>query len=153
MATNKQSKSAVLPKKETPASASVSKRTKKESAVMATVDAPVCECNVIHEKTVAAVRKGLPGDAALTDAAELFKVLGDPTRLKIVSSLLLEEMCVCDVAAVMGMSQPAVSHHLKVLKAARLVKYRRDGKQIYYSLDDEHVTNIFYQGLLHASHK
>jgi ArsR family transcriptional regulator len=79
-------------------------------------------------------------------------VFGDPTRLKIVNALLLEEICVCDVAAVLGMSQPAVSHHLKVLKAARLVKYRRDGKQIYYSLDDEHVANIFYQGLMHVSH-
>ena len=117
------------------------------------VDAPICENNVIHEKTVKIVRKGLSGDAPLVEAAELFKVLGDPTRLKIVNSLLLEEICVCDVAAVLGMSQPAVSHHLKVLKAARLVKYRRDGKQIYYSLDDEHVANIFYQGLLHASHK
>ena len=139
MATNKQSKDATL--------------TGKESAVIADADALVCECNVIHEKTVASVRKGLPRDSDLVESAELFKVLGDPTRLKIVSSLLLEELCVCDVAAVMGMSQPAVSHHLKVLKAARLVKYRRDGKQIYYSLDDEHVTNIFYQGLLHASHK
>ena len=104
-------------------------------------------------KKIAVVRKGLPGDTALVDAAELFKVLGDPTRLKIISSLMLEEMCVCDVAAVMGMSQPAVSHHLKVSKAARLVKYRREGKQIYYGLDDEHVTNIFYQGMLHATHK
>ena len=122
--------------------------TKKQSK-----DAGLTKKETVAAKTVAAVRKGLPGDAALADSAELFKVLGDPTRLKIVSSLLLEEMCVCDVAAVMGMSQPAVSHHLKVLKAARLVKYRRDGKQIYYSLDDEHVTNIFYQGLLHATHK
>jgi ArsR family transcriptional regulator len=116
------------------------------------VDAPVCACNTIHEETVAVVRKGLSADATLAGAAELFKVFGDPTRLKIVNALLLDEICVCDVAAVLGMSQPAVSHHLKVLKAARLVKYRRDGKQIYYSLDDEHVANIFYQGLMHVSH-
>ncbi|MDR0876043.1 MAG: metalloregulator ArsR/SmtB family transcription factor [Clostridiales Family XIII bacterium] len=124
-------------------------RTKRETAA---VDAPVCECGTVHEDAVAAVRGGLSADAALLNAAELFKVFGDPTRLKIVNALLLGELCVCDVAAVLGMSQPAVSHHLKVLKAARLVKYRREGKQIFYSLDDEHVTNIFYQGLLHTSH-
>ncbi|MDR1815350.1 MAG: metalloregulator ArsR/SmtB family transcription factor [Clostridiales Family XIII bacterium] len=113
----------------------------------------VCEGNCLHEKTVAQVRKGLSIPEDIDATAELFKALADPTRLRIVNALLLSEICVCDVAALFGMSQPAVSHHLKVLRAARLVRTRRDGKTIYYSLDDEHVANIFYQGLLHASHR
>ncbi|MDR3365336.1 MAG: metalloregulator ArsR/SmtB family transcription factor [Clostridiales Family XIII bacterium] len=116
-------------------------------------DVPACGCNVIHEDTVARVRAGLTQDETLSATAELFKALADPTRLKIVNVLLLAEVCVCDIAATVDMSQPAVSHHLKALRAARLVKYRREGKTIYYSLDDEHVSNVFYQGLLHTSHE
>ncbi|MDR1796919.1 MAG: metalloregulator ArsR/SmtB family transcription factor [Clostridiales Family XIII bacterium] len=112
-----------------------------------------CEADCLHVDTVARVRQGLSGDAAIGDTAELFKALSDPTRLKIVNALLLAEICVCDVAALLSMSQPAVSHHLKVLRAARLVRTRREGKTVFYTLDDEHVANIFYQGLIHVSHK
>jgi ArsR family transcriptional regulator len=114
-------------------------------------DDAVCGCSVIHEDIVQRVRGGLSGDAQLQKAAELFKVCADPSRLKIINALLLSEMCVCDVAALMDMTQPAVSHHLKVLRQTELVKYRREGKIVYYSLNDEHVSNIFYQSLLHIS--
>jgi ArsR family transcriptional regulator len=115
-------------------------------------DTPLCECAVIHEDAVAQARAGLSSDAAIADTAELFKALADPTRLKIINALMIAEVCVCDVAALLGMSQPTVSHHLKILRQARLVRIRRDGKVVFYRLDDEHVVNIFYQGLLHASH-
>jgi ArsR family transcriptional regulator len=116
-------------------------------------DEGVCTCGIIHEDVIARVRKGLTPDAGLQRAAELFKALNDPTRLKIINALILAEMCVCDIAALMDMTQPAVSHHLKVLKSSQLVKYRREGKVVYYALDDEHVSNVFYQGLLHANEK
>ena len=108
-------------------------------------------CNTTHEDVVRQVRAGLTGDEQLQRAAELFKTLNDPSRLKIINALLLTEMCVCDIAALMDMTQPAVSHHLKVLRQTQLVKYRKEGKVVYYSLNDEHISNIFYQGLLHVS--
>jgi ArsR family transcriptional regulator len=111
-----------------------------------------CDCGGLGEDTVSVVRKGMSPPEALDDTAELFKALADPTRLRIVNALLLAEICVCDVAELLEMSQPAVSHHLKILRQARLVRTRRDGRTIYYRLDDEHVSNVFYQGLLHASH-
>jgi ArsR family transcriptional regulator len=107
-------------------------------------------CGVIHEDVIKHVKEGLSGNKELRRVAELFKALNDETRLKIVNALLLSEMCVCDIAALMNMTQPAVSHHLKVLRQAQLVKHERRGKEVHYSLDDEHVRNIFYQGMLHA---
>ncbi|MDR1068329.1 MAG: metalloregulator ArsR/SmtB family transcription factor [Clostridiales Family XIII bacterium] len=115
-------------------------------------DALSC-CNTIHEDTVRQVRAGLSSDVQLKSTAEMFKAVSDPTRLKIINALILSEMCVCDIAALMDMTQPAVSHHLKVLRQLQLVKYRREGKIVYYALDDEHVRNVFYQGLLHASER
>lgn len=115
--------------------------------------AEVCNCNIIHEDIVDKVKKLMPQEDRLYDVAELFKVLGDSTRVKILSALLHEEMCVCDIAALLGMNQSAISHQLRVLKQARLVKFRKDGKVVYYSLDDDHVKNIFQQGFDHASHK
>jgi ArsR family transcriptional regulator len=110
-----------------------------------------CCTNIIHEDVVKRVRGGLASDGQIQKTAELFKALNDPSRLKIINALLLNEMCVCDIAVLMDMTQPAVSHHLKVLRQTQLVKYRREGKVVYYSLNDEHVSNIFYQGVLHAS--
>ncbi|MDR3052320.1 MAG: metalloregulator ArsR/SmtB family transcription factor [Coriobacteriales bacterium] len=110
-----------------------------------------CSCSVIHDDVIHQVKTGLTGDERLQQMAELFKVLGDPSRLKIINALLLAEMCVCDIAALLDMTQPAISHHLKVLRQTQLVKYRREGKVVYYSLDDEHVHNVFYQGLIHVS--
>ncbi|MCL2078639.1 MAG: metalloregulator ArsR/SmtB family transcription factor [Oscillospiraceae bacterium] len=114
---------------------------------------PVCADTVIHEDTVRRVKAGLSDTGQLKTTAEMFKAFGDPTRLRIINALILSEMCVCDIAALLEMTQPAVSHHLKILRQLQLVKYRKDGKAVYYELDDEHVRNMFYQGLLHASEK
>lgn len=110
-----------------------------------------CDENTIHSDVVSNVKSKLPKDETLYDLAELFKVFGDSTRIKILCSLFEAEMCVCDIAVTLGMSQSAVSHQLRVLKNARLVKFRRDGKVVYYSLDDEHVKHIFNEGLNHIT--
>ncbi len=110
-----------------------------------------CDCNVIHEDVINAVRKIMPEEEKLYDLAELFKVFGDTTRVKILYALFASEMCVCDISALLNMSQSATSHQLRVLKQARLVKYRKCGKVVYYSLDDEHIKNIFNQGLMHIT--
>lgn len=108
-----------------------------------------CTCNIIHEETVAKVRAKMPEEEILYDMAELFKVLGDTTRIKIVCALFESEMCVCDIATLLNMNQSAISHQLRVLKQARLVKFRKEGKVVYYSLDDNHIKYIFDYGLLH----
>ena len=115
--------------------------------------APVCEVPALHAEVLERVHHGLTDEEVLRWVASLFKVLGDPSRLKIVNALLLSEMCVCDLASLLGMSQSAVSHQLQILRQSDLVKWRRDGKVIYYSLDDEHVNNLFYQGLVHVNEK
>ena len=115
--------------------------------------APTCESTALHTEVLQRVHHGLTDEEVLRWVASLFKVLGDPSRLKIVNALILSEMCVCDLAALLGMSQSAVSHQLQILRQSDLVKWRRDGKVIYYSLDDEHVNNLFYQGLVHVNEK
>jgi DNA-binding transcriptional ArsR family regulator len=110
-----------------------------------------CDCNTIHEEVVAKVRKQMPDEERLMVLADLFKMFGDSTRVKILSALLNSEMCVCDIAVLLGMTKSAISHQLRALRQTKLVKYRRDGKVVYYSLDDEHVKTIFAQGLLHVS--
>lgn len=112
-----------------------------------------CSCSVIHEDVVRTVKEKMHDDNLLYDLAELFKVFGDTTRLKILNALFESEMCVCDIAALLGMNQSAISHQLKVLKQTRLVKYRREGKVVYYSLDDEHIKHIFDQGLIHVKER
>lgn len=112
-----------------------------------------CNCNVIHEEIVEKVRIRMPEEENLYDLAELFKVFGDTTRIKILWALAESDMCVCDIAVLLNMTQSAISHQLRVLKQARLVKYRKDGKIVYYSLDDEHVKQIFDQGLIHINEK
>jgi ArsR family transcriptional regulator len=109
------------------------------------------DCNVIHDDVVAAVRESMPDEEVLLDMADLFKVFGDSTRVKIICALLRAEMCVCDIAALLGMSKSAISHQLRTLRQTRLVKYRREGKVVYYSLEDEHVETIFDQGLVHVN--
>lgn len=108
-----------------------------------------CSCNVIHREVVEEVKKRLPQEETLYDLAEFFKVFGDTTRIKILCALFESEMCVCDLSALLNISQSAISHQLRGLKAARLVKFRREGKVIYYSLDDEHIKHIFDEGLKH----
>ena len=110
-----------------------------------------CDCNFIHEEVVDKVKGKMPEDEKLYDLAELFKVFGDTTRIKILYALFEEEMCVCDIADLLNMTQSAISHQLRVLKSARLVKFRRAGKIIYYSLDDEHIKHIFDEGLKHIT--
>jgi DNA-binding transcriptional ArsR family regulator len=113
----------------------------------------ICELNLIHEDIVNSVKAKMPPEEKLNDLAEFFKVFGNNTRIKILWALSESEMCVCDIAALLNMTQSAISHQLRILKQARLVKNRRDGKVIYYSLDDAHVKQIFHQGLLHINEK
>lgn len=110
-----------------------------------------CSCNVIHKEVVENVKNKLPKEETLYDLAELFKVFGDSTRIKIICSLFESEMCVCDLSCLLNMTQSAISHQLRVLKSARLVKFRREGKVVYYSLDDEHIKHIYDAGLNHIS--
>ncbi|ATW27593.1 ArsR/SmtB family transcription factor [Candidatus Formimonas warabiya] len=112
-----------------------------------------CDCTVIHEDIIASVQKKMPPEESLYDLAELFKVFGDTTRIRILWALAESDMCVCDIAALLSMTHSAISHQLRVLKQARLVKYRKEGKVVYYSLDDEHVKQIFDQGLTHINEK
>ena len=112
-----------------------------------------CDCSVIHEALVKAVMDKMPEEESLYDLAELFKVFGDSTRIKILCALSEAEMCVCDIAVLLNMSQSAISHQLRVLKQARLVRNRKEGKIVYYSLDDNHVKEIFKQGLDHVAEK
>lgn len=108
-----------------------------------------CECSIVHKALIEEVRQKLPKEEILYDLAELFKVFGDTTRVKIISVLFEAELCVCDIAELLGMSASAISHQLRVLRQARLVKYRKEGKVVFYALNDEHVKLIFDQGLEH----
>ncbi len=110
-----------------------------------------CDCNVIHEDIVNQVRDRMPQEESLYDLAQLFKVFGDLTRIRILWALNESEMCVCDIAVLLDMTQSAISHQLRVLKQTNLVKNRREGKVVYYSLVDEHVRQIFDQGLIHIN--
>ncbi len=112
-----------------------------------------CDCDVIHKVIVDRVKEKMPQEEKLYDLAELFKVFGDSTRIRILWALDASEMCVCDIAYLLNMTQSAISHQLRVLKQADLVKSRRDGKIVYYSLEDEHVKHIFDQGLIHIAEK
>ncbi len=110
-----------------------------------------CDCDVIHEDVVYEVKKKMPREETLYDLAELFKVFGDSTRIKILWALEEAEMCVCDIAFLLNMTQSAISHQLRVLKQAKLVRSRKEGKIVYYSLSDDHVRQIFDQGLSHIN--
>jgi DNA-binding transcriptional ArsR family regulator len=114
------------------------------------VDLDHCDCNTIHEDVVAQVREHMPEEELLLNLADLFKAFSDSTRVKILCALQQSEMCVCDIAVLLGMTKSAISHQLRSLRQIKLVKYRREGKVVYYSLDDDHVSNIFEQGFLHV---
>ena len=113
--------------------------------------APHCEDLCVHKEIVDRVDQQMPGEEELYDLAELFKVFGDTTRIRILYVLLNDEMCVCDIAALLGMNQSAISHQLRILKQSRLVKFRRDGKSVFYSLADDHVHTMIAQGMEHIS--
>ena len=108
-----------------------------------------CESNVIHEDAVKEVVKAMPDEDLLYDVAELFKIFGDSTRIRILSALSVNELCVCDICAVLNMTKSAVSHQLRILRQTKLVKNRRNGKEMYYSLDDDHVSSIMALALNH----
>jgi DNA-binding transcriptional ArsR family regulator len=110
-----------------------------------------CESSCPHEDVISQVSKTMPDDEILYDLAELFKIFGDSTRIKILYALFEAEMCVCDIAQLLGMSQSAISHQLRALKQSKLVKYRREGKTVFYSLADGHVRSIIGQGMEHVA--
>jgi len=108
-----------------------------------------CDYIHTHDDIVERVRREMPDEDTLYDLTELFRILGDSTRIRILYVLFEAEMCVCDIATLLGMTQSAISHQLRALKTARLVKGRRDGKTVFYSLADDHVKTIIHQGLNH----
>ena len=110
-----------------------------------------CEFLSVHPEIRDKVKENMPEEEELLDLAELFKIFGDSTRIKILYVLFESEMCVCDIAALLGTTQSSVSHHLRTLKQAKLVKYRRQGKTALYSLADTHVTTIIGQGMEHIT--
>lgn len=114
---------------------------------------PKCDGTVIHHEVIDRVKGELPDKEHFYDLAELFKSLGDQTRLKILFALSKNEMCVCDISTLLDMTQSAISHQLRVLRNVRLVKYRKMGKVVYYTLDDQHVNEIFRQALDHVEHQ
>ena len=109
-----------------------------------------CAITCINQEKVDKVRKLLEPADTILKLTQIFKVLSDPTRAKIISALSKEELCVCDVAHVLGISQSATSHQLRILRNIHLAKYRKDGKIAYYSIDDEHVNNLFAEGVRHT---
>jgi len=114
---------------------------------------PVCEIPLIHEDHVRAAQAALLGPESAESLAQTFGALADPTRVRMVSALFERELCVCDLAAVLGMTQSAVSHQLRLLRALRLVRARKEGRVVYYSLDDDHIRDLFQRGLDHIRHE
>lgn len=108
------------------------------------------ECEVLHEEVVQTVKKQMLEEDILFDVSDFFKMLGDSTRAKIMLALDKHDMCVCDLAALLGMTKSAISHQLKTLRDANLVKFKKDGKLVIYSLDDDHVKDIFEKALEHV---
>lgn len=115
-------------------------------------DCDICKEDCEHPQVICAVKRLLISETLAQRVADLFKLFGDPTRIKIIQALSCQELCVCDLAAVIGMGQSAVSHQLRLLRNARLVKYRKDGQNALYSLADDHVTLLLRQGIEHTEH-
>lgn len=117
------------------------------------VNEVMCDCNIIHEDVVNnTLKKMLPQDL-FDKLAEFFKIIGDPTRTKILFALDQNEMCVCDLANVLNMTKSSISHQLAVLRRSGIVKCRKNGKEVYYTLDDDHIVQLFEIGLEHINHK
>ncbi|NOZ03298.1 MAG: winged helix-turn-helix transcriptional regulator [FCB group bacterium] len=110
-----------------------------------------CETVFVDEEKVRTVQENISPDETLHILANTFKLLGEPTRLKILLALSIEELCVCDIASLLGITRSAISHQLRLLKSSRLVKFRRAGKMVYYSLDDQHVKHLLKDGLEHLN--
>lgn len=109
----------------------------------------ICQIIYVDQERVARSRARMHEERTIVALAEIFKVLSEPTRVRILQALAEEELCVCDIAAVVQTTPSAISHQLRILRTARLVRARKDGKMVYYSLDDEHVRNLFEEGLRH----
>lgn len=109
-----------------------------------------CEEHVIHTNAVSHARAAMPRDEITSAASDFFKAFSDKTRLRILTALVADELCVCDIASLLGMSQSAISHQLRFLKQARLVKSRKNGKTVYYALCDDHIQVILAQGIAHV---
>ena len=112
-----------------------------------------CDCDCVHSEIVEKTRKNFPKDELLGDLSDFFKVIGDGTRIKILWALDSNERCVCNIANLLNMTKSAVSHQLRGLREANLVKFRKSGKEVFYSLSDNHVKEIFEQGLIHIQEK
>lgn len=112
----------------------------------------VCDCNVIHDEAVKNATENMPSQEEKNKVAKIFKMLGDPTRMNIMFTLLEGEMCVCDISAVLNMTKSAISHQLALLKEAKLVRFERRGKEVYYSVDDKHVLDIISETIKHVKH-
>lgn len=113
------------------------------------MDDELFECTILHEDVVNEVKKRIPQDEMIYDLAEFFKVFADSTRMKIIYALMENELCVCDIANIVQTTQSAISHQLRLLKQSKLVKFRKEGKVVYYSLDDEHISQIVKKGREH----
>lgn len=112
-----------------------------------------CRCHSAEEETIKTLETELSGEKGLLPLSKMFKGLGDPTRLKIIYVLSKSSLCVCDISNLLDISQSAISHQLKVLRDLKLVKFEKQGKLVIYSLDDEHVIQLFNQGLNHVKHR
>jgi len=112
-----------------------------------------CEENSIHEEDVLAASQSLIDDATANRLSQTFSALADPTRLRLISALSGRELCVCDLSVVLDMSQSAISHQLRLLRNLNLVRYRKEGRVVYYALDDAHIQELFQRGLEHVSHQ
>ncbi len=116
-----------------------------------TLSDATCEERHLHTDAVEDAENKMPDDDTLLEVSDFFKALSDSSRLKIIAALISQELCVCDISEITGQSQSAVSHQLRVLRAARIVKYRRDGKQVFYSIDDTHIAEIIQTTIRHLS--
>lgn len=113
----------------------------------------VCEIRILHEDDIRQAQAGLVDEPTAAGLAETFRALSDPNRVRMISALIERELCVCDLAALLGMSQSAVSHQLRLLRNLRLVKHRKDGRVVYYAIDDDHIRDLFQRGLEHYQHR
>ena len=113
----------------------------------------ICDCNMVHKEMVNDTLSKMPNTEILHNLADFFKIMGDSTRCKLLFALLQNEMCVCDLANVLSMTKSSISHQLSKMKEVGLVKCRKCGKTVYYSLDDDHISEIFEVGLKHIEHK
>ena len=113
----------------------------------------MCDCNIIHQNAVNIALKNKPKEKELENLTTLFKILGDSTRTKILWILDHHEMCVCDIANVLNMTKSSISHQLAILRETGIIRFRRSGKEVYYTLDDEHISRLYEIGLEHINHK